>query len=117
MAKQSLKIQLQNLNEAKGVDLSMLSSLKGKTLYIHEGDNNTPFSGKLVEYGEKLLKFVDVTTYLNHYGLSELDNMRKALKDPEREGEILTKIPVLYKNRDSIATLLELYQEELLRTE
>ena len=93
--------------EYKGVEADMLEALKGKVLYIDEGDSNTPFSGTLDTFGENFIRFTDVATYRIHFSLSQLGDMRKALE--ENDGE--ERIPVLYKNKNDIATLVELYQE------
>lgn len=117
MTKLALKQELRESKKAKGMDLAMLSSLKGKVLYIDEGEGRTPYIGKLVEYGENLLKFVDVRIFQSHHTLHELDGMRRKLEEGKEFGQELTKIPVLYKNRTHIATLIELYPKELLRKE
>ena len=99
------KLELE-LKEYRGIEIDMLQALKGRTLYVHEGDTNTPFSGTLEQFGENFLKFVDVTTYSNHF--LRVADMREAL---ENDRWVSEQIPALYKNKNDIATLVDLYQE------
>jgi hypothetical protein len=101
--------QQQVLLQYRGQEYAMLEKLKGKILYIHEGDVETPFSGTLDAFGEHFVRFVHVVTYKRHYSIDELAEMRKAFEtnDPRDVKEI---IPVIYKNKNDIATMAELYQ-------
>src|SRR5438128_1392631 len=109
MTSQSMKLE-QRLMQLKGIEADMLESLKGKILYVHEGEYFNPFIGKLAEYGENLLKFTEVAVCRHFYGKDQLNELRSSFEERNR-GDLID-IPVLYKNKNDIATIVELYPDK-----
>jgi hypothetical protein len=110
MTSQSIKLE-QRVMQLKGVEADMLESLKGKILYVHEGDiQDNPFVGKIAAYGENFVKFTEVVICSSFYDRDDLNKLRKDLENRARGN--MQDLPVLYKNKNDIATMIELYPAE-----